>query len=35
MTYNLMDGLVCNIERDFLRVMLHFATESEAHDITN
>ena len=30
-----MDGSVCNIESDFLRVMLHFATESEAHDITN
>ena len=30
-----MDGLVWNIERDFLRVMLHFVTASEAHDITN
>ena len=34
-TYNLMDSLVCNIERDFLRVMLHFATESEARDTTH
>ena len=33
--YNLMDGLVCNIVRDFLRVMLHFATESEARDNTH
>ena len=30
-----MDGLVCNIVRDFLRVMLHFATESEWRDTTH
>ena len=33
--YNLMDGLVCNIVRDFLRVMLHFATESKGRDTTH